>query len=482
MNKIHYQGDQEELFKQCGGQMNMLIDETTSSLEKKAASQVFGNNIIEQYKPDGDHFLQHLVAMGSEEAFGPNRNGDGWPAEMLAKRSNTFVTHGHYYREHRNRDPKTQSIGSIKAAVFWPEMQRTELLVWGNKKKAEEEYEMAKKGKELSYSMSCRVPDDVCSCCGNRAKNASHYCDHLKYNMLQYLPEFEKYAYASNPNGTFFDISRVRKPADRIAHYLEFRFGDDQNQKAASSNQVILGTEWAEYEGVYIPEDSKPSMSIELGKIASALAGVEKRFNQPEEGWLKAAQYVGEVFAENATPTQLEQLKSLHPGVMMRTLAKKGCVLNFPTFAAYALDAKSVEDAMDQPRYKEARASLPSVFTYVSKQGCDMMDMFEPASDFTMGCEGNDDIVDKFMEEMSEKFSLKTEPLERRVTMIVIKKASTQSPLETDVKQASEPNALAVAYAAYQLQQLNAIKTANVIDLNALALNSVVAHNRSLYR
>jgi hypothetical protein len=109
-----------------------------------------------------------------------------------------------------------------------------ELIVHGNKEKAAKEYEMAKAGKALSFSMSCRVPYDICNCCEKKASSPANYCDHLKHNMLQYMPEFKKYAFAINDKPKFFDISAVEKPADRIAHYLDYAF--PAGEKSASFN------------------------------------------------------------------------------------------------------------------------------------------------------------------------------------------------------------------------------------------------------
>ena len=88
---------------------------------------------------------------------------------------------------------------------------------------------MAKQGKALSFSMSCRVPNDRCSICGNEAKSISAYCEHLGRRMGQYDNDMRKYAFAYNDKPTFFDISRVKNPADRIAHFLSYSFneGDD---------------------------------------------------------------------------------------------------------------------------------------------------------------------------------------------------------------------------------------------------------------
>ena len=71
-----------------------------------------------------------------------------------------------------------------------------------------------------NYIVHNCVPGDVCSIClnyDNPFPSRAHYCDHLKYNMLQYDSKTGRLIYAINHNGYFFDLSIVRRPADRIA-------------------------------------------------------------------------------------------------------------------------------------------------------------------------------------------------------------------------------------------------------------------------
>ena len=64
------------------------------------------------------------------------------------------------------------------------------------------------------------VPGDVCSICLNYETpflSRAYYCDHLKNHMLEYDRKTGRLIYAINHNGYFFDLSIVRRPADRIA-------------------------------------------------------------------------------------------------------------------------------------------------------------------------------------------------------------------------------------------------------------------------
>jgi hypothetical protein len=183
-----------------------------------------------------DEELVHANIMGAWERWGFNRNGDGWKTAELRKSHPTFVKYAKVYRAHKNKEPAL-SYGVIKASAFNEAMGRVELLIGLNKTKeaaqrnngliADKELEQLAKEGQISWSMACRLPRDVCSVCGNEAPTRADYCkaascpaggcaDNLTKlvkvgNDLVHLGVF-------NPNSVFFDASNVWKPADRTAH------------------------------------------------------------------------------------------------------------------------------------------------------------------------------------------------------------------------------------------------------------------------
>lgn len=465
MNKIIYQTDQEDLFKLCGGQMFTMYDENI----KSAASDTFTKEALANYAPDKDHFMLHVVAMGDQETYGPNKNGDGFPKEALEKFHPTFVSDGCFFREHRNRCQETQGIGSIKASAYNPKMRRVELIVHGNKEKAAQEYEMAKSGKALSFSMSCRVPYDICSCCEKKASSPKNYCEHLKHNMLQYMPEFKKYAFAINDKPKFFDISAVAKPADRIAHYLDYAF--DEQEKKASFNDVITGAQWAEFEGVNLPGTDVHWEANELSlleKLASNedyiqhILTTKSAHSDPRASFVKNV--LPNAFNSELENKDLELLRKLQVGTVCRELAKRASILPFYSFTAYAT-GRTLEETMDDPITKRACDMLPSIFKKMMSSGCGMElgDLFNSSSDYSCQHDSaNDDQVQQLMDMASKKFSIKTEPVKNRVmTVMIIKRASSKEPSKVQLTNSFENRALALAetYGLYKLSALRDIKT-----------------------
>ena len=130
-----------------------------------------------------------------------------------------------------------------------------------------------------AYGMAvhnCKVPYDVCSECGNKARNRSEYCGHLKDHMGD-ITKSGHHIGAINDNMLYFDISQVTVPADRIAFGL---------LKAASGG-IMSGAELAD-EMTLFP----PAVNIDvlggptLDKLAAIgkLADIEKEIEMMGQG------------------------------------------------------------------------------------------------------------------------------------------------------------------------------------------------------
>jgi hypothetical protein len=107
-------------------------------------------------------------------------------------------------------------------------MHRVELVTEVNKNEEERFIQKILAGSLPAVSMGMRTPYDVCSLCGNKAKNRAQYCDHLKFQMNRVLPNGQK-VMAINPEAKFFDISFVIIPADSTAQVMRkvASYGDE---------------------------------------------------------------------------------------------------------------------------------------------------------------------------------------------------------------------------------------------------------------
>ena len=225
--------------------------------------------ILDGYVPTPGKTAIHTIAMTSSDKYGFNRNGDGWTAESLKRDHPTFIKHAKVYRHHNNTssDP---SYGIIKASAYNEDMDRVELLLELDDAKCADELSLLEKEGSFPVSMACRIKYDVCSICENRAKTASEYCSHVKNSLGQILDDGRAVG-VDNPYSTFFDISRVIRPADRVAYTL---------RKAASA-YTEGGAKLAQELGYTLPMsvllESMPKDAAERAEILSKLADMEKR-------------------------------------------------------------------------------------------------------------------------------------------------------------------------------------------------------------
>jgi len=229
----------------------------------------------------------HVIALGCDECFGPNRNGDAFTKEACRNFCHTFVKYGRWFREHDHKD-RARSYGVVKLAAFNEGLGRIELIVALNGTKeaarrnggliADRELEALNSGKDLGTSMACKVAYDVCSGCGNRARSRDEYCGPVectKYGGLRFNlgKTFDDghILRAFNPEPKWFDISYVAVPADRIA-FSTGKISLDDYVKHASAPDWLY--------------ELSPQDVAEQIKILTKLAYVEDNAN---EGWFKTA-------------------------------------------------------------------------------------------------------------------------------------------------------------------------------------------------
>ena len=182
-------------------------------------------SFIRTIKPDPRYLFLHIIAMGAGEYFGPNTNGDYFPETVsplttkgLIEKHDTFRTIARLFKHHINKDPE-KSYGHVPYSTYNNPMHRVELVVAADREKAPDIVQRAEAGEPLGFSMSCKIPWDRCSICGNKARTRSEYCTHIMNHLLEILPDGRQ-VYMVNEDPTFFDISYVLRPADKTAMLL----------------------------------------------------------------------------------------------------------------------------------------------------------------------------------------------------------------------------------------------------------------------
>lgn len=248
-----------------------------------------GNTVadfIKTFKPNPGFVYLHVIAMSAGEYWGCNINGDYFPEKDLIARHKTFETNAKVFKEHDNK-PYSPDYGYVPFAWYNPKMHRVELILAIDKKKGPDIIARQERGDQLCVSMGTRVKYDICSICGNKSSKPTDYCEHIRFHKKEIFPD-GKQAYMINPNPTFFDISIVRRPADKTAFVLSKVASSDnyKNLKEASIEDFEnLGSE-LEYEKPAItweiPEDDEllgdngNQEAEKVAKIEGAFSNIEK--------------------------------------------------------------------------------------------------------------------------------------------------------------------------------------------------------------
>jgi len=473
MLKLQFQGDQESLWEACGGSMSTLIQTDTGI--KQAASDVITKELLDQYRPDNDHWLQHVVALGDYETWGENRNADAYDKVANSTCHPNFVKFGHFFREHRHKDPSLK-IGDIKYSAYNPQMKRVELLVWGNKKLAAAEYADALEGKTRTYSMACKIAFDVCNICGHKAKSPAVWCDHMKLARGQYMPEHKKYAFVFNPNPKFFDISDVGYPADRTAYGLRQILGEEGAIKAASAGTapVISGAEWAELEGVTVPAAlSDTTLGPKQAAMAVRLCELKNPISLHLQEIVKAAG-CGSMRGGGLPEESMKAMRAVSPGCMFRHMAKRKALLPLQEFAAMLTGApvkemetdKTVGDAIEELK---GGTIIKTMGTGGVSEDLTKLFSMGGHNASHMGSSYND-AFDKAVDDAEELFNIDTAP-ERCATIII--KTSMALPItlvERNIVGMTSTK-LAQVYGQYVLQALVDMEELHhTLDDNSIAM------------
>lgn len=239
-----------------------LVGHDRRAFIKRAASNAF-LPYLDSVKFAEDEIPVHLIALGASEAYGFNRNGDGFKEACCKSYHDTFVKFARFYRNHKNKDPQI-SYGVVKLSAYNPTMRRVELLCALNATKAaaernggfvaDREIEKLSRDEDLDVSMACRVPYDECSYCHNKARTRDEYCKSASCggggcydNLTRVIKQGGDIHHMGvyNPHPTWFDISDVFRRADRIA----------QGGKADYLLKAAFDSNFSETSGAKLAED-----------------------------------------------------------------------------------------------------------------------------------------------------------------------------------------------------------------------------------
>lgn len=307
-------------------------------------------------------------------------------------------------------------------------------------------------------SHNCKIPYDICSHCGHKAKNRDEYCGHLTDNMTDLLKEGSVVG-AINDHMTFFDISRVRRPADRIAWSL---------RKAASGSLVrgadlALDGEFDLYPDVSVLMHGQSSKVAARLQMISKMAEIEKRI--PMDARLHG---VAKGVAAKAENKKMDSLCGKHEKLasLFKALADVRVCLPLEKFAQLVLGDTEDTNAL----VGEATQLLP----YLYRKSNIHKSASNPAYDPSRVTDG---FSIKIAQELVQDLSLYQElVLKRTITNVV--SGSREHTDWVHYKQAAtvsdRANSLLDQYASYQLGFLESVNDRTGLTQELVAVQNGV--------
>ncbi len=210
------------------------VQKITTSFEKVAYSmddeiKNFIESKIKPKKDDKKSMYLWVSGMGAGETYGDNSRGDYFPREELIKHHKTFETNpASAFQNHANKDPNIR-LGEVMFSYFNKDTDRVEVLEridWERVAKYGQDWlknllyfmRDGRVDQQINVSMGTKIEGDYCSICGKFARNNSERCEHLPAKSGQWVDGKKCYMINKRPN--FFDMSFVRRGADRTARVL----------------------------------------------------------------------------------------------------------------------------------------------------------------------------------------------------------------------------------------------------------------------
>jgi hypothetical protein len=421
----------------------------------KRAGAEFADKIA-AIKFAADEVPVHLIAIGATEDYGPNRNGDGFTRECCKKYHHTFEKFARFYRDHANKNP-AKSYGLVKASFYNEPMRRIELVCALNGSQAaadrnggliaDTELEKLAAGKDIPVSMACKIPFDKCSACGNKARTRAEYCDSvenggyckaggLKHNLGRVL-EDGHVLHADNPDPSFFDISHVFRPADRIAYV------SGQLQKAANHAGLLSGAELAEQMNVgfpfYLNAANASKQAAAQYEALCKLAAAERDVSTVAPEWAQIA------LAHSAavhTPIDVNECDFAKMAEVFRGLADAGVILSLRDFLA--LTVKSANETL----VNAVAQALPNVFSRLENDP-NILETLEANKFYP--AEYAPARINVWAEKIAHTRSMLAQNIEKRAYLAAIRAAAPRQMQREKCASTAAETALAQHYALYKI-------------------------------
>lgn len=432
----------------------------TKSLTKRAAAK----HLLKYAKTPNQEDL-HIIALGAYEGTGFNRNGDAFMEKDCEANHHYFKDADRAVHRHHKNKPNDPKFGNIKAAAYNKEMKRVELIVGLDRDKCADILDEQEKTGNTNWSMASKQAYDVCSWCDHKAKTDDDRCEHIPSKIGE-LNKIGQVCGMLNPNPKWFEISYVRRPADRIGMSLG-------KMAADSALSPMLPKDFLNIYGeVYVPlhlglskkASDKRALLKKLSEMEKHIAGISRSGPKTSRDLYMARQ--SSEANQNSIPGEtIDELRKYAPEKLLKALAEEGILLNPEDFSKYLFG-----DRVDQKNIQGMKSHLPSVYSDLEEEQDGQVvnnEHYEPSESDIMPAQ-----LKRLAGSMAPECSLDGDAVNKRRIRAILqaggegRKHQTTAP-EQRSKQAFDKE-LAKEYAAYKLAAINYLDEHGKLDVDLL--------------
>jgi hypothetical protein len=316
--------------------------------------------------------------------------------------------------------------------------------------------------------MASKQAYDYCSWCRHKAVTDKDRCEHIPRNIGE-INKHGEMCGMMNPNPGWFEISYVRRPADRIGMSLG-------KIAAAGGIKPMLPRDFINiYGDIYIPEDLGISKkAADKRAILHKLSELEKYVDGVSQGQGSSArdQFVRRYGAridnnEAVSSDTMDDLRKMEPSQVLKVLAEHGIIFSPEDFAKYLFDNR-----VDDKHVKGMKSHLSNVYSEADKNNDGFVtnnELFDPSESAKPSPHAK-----TVARSLHDSHSLFGGPSVRRA----MNNVATERPhhnLSSKVAQSSDTVDVELAnqYAAYKLAALNYLNEQGKLDEDIL-LNAVI--------
>jgi len=318
-----------------------LLKDAGRDLIKRASKQALFKDFFTKTAKDKNQELLHLIAVGAYEGTGFNRNGDAFSEADCIKNHHYFAKSDRAVHRHHKNKPKDPKYGNIKAAAYNKDMRRIELIVGLDRDKCADILNEQENTGNTNWSMASKQAEDECSWCHHRAKTDKDRCSHIPANIGE-INKLGEMCGMFNPNPGWFEISYVKRPADRIGMSLG-KVASDISRPMTSTDYLNM------YGDLYIPDDILISKKAEdKRELLHKLAELEKHVEAISHTTpvTRKDKFIKEhghklKHTANIDDTSMDSLRKMEPSLVLKTLADHGVVLKIEDFMRYLFDNRA---------------------------------------------------------------------------------------------------------------------------------------------